>query len=137
MLEEKTNILLVEDNPDDVVLTLRAFKKNNIDVQVDVASDGEEALNYLDTREGNENELPRLVLLDLQLPKVGGLDVLKHIREHQGLRNLTVVVLTTSNLERDMDTAYSLGANDYIRKPLDLAEFNSIVKDLAGTYLGL
>ncbi|MFW5785424.1 MAG: response regulator [Chitinispirillaceae bacterium] len=137
MLEEKTNILLVEDNPDDVVLTLRAFKKNNIDVQVDVASDGEEALNYLDTREGNENELPRLVLLDLQLPKVGGLDVLKHIREHKGLRNLTVVVLTTSNLERDMDTAYSLGANDYIRKPLDLAEFNSIVKDLAGTYLGL
>ncbi|MFP4013061.1 MAG: response regulator [Chitinispirillaceae bacterium] len=137
MLEEKTNILLVEDNPDDVVLTLRAFKKNNIDVQVDVASDGEEALNYLDTREGNENELPRLVLLDLQLPKVGGLDVLKHIREHKGLRNLTVVVLTTSNLERDMDTAYSLGANDYIRKPLDLTEFNSIVKDLAGTWLGL
>lgn len=137
MLEEKTNILLVEDNPDDVVLTLRAFKKNKIDVQVDVASDGEEALNYLDKREGKEDQLPRLVLLDLQLPKVGGLDVLKHIREHQGLKNLTVVVLTTSNLERDMDTAYSLGANDYIRKPLDLAEFNSIVKDLAGTWLGL
>ncbi|MFP4164247.1 MAG: response regulator [Chitinispirillaceae bacterium] len=135
MVKENPEVLLVEDNPDDVVLTLRAFKKNNIDAQVEVATDGEEALKYFEKLDGKEKMLPQLVLLDLQLPKVGGLDVLKFIRQQKGLKDLAVVVLTTSNLEQDMDTAYSLGANDYVRKPLDLFEFNSIIKELAVTWL--
>ncbi len=137
MAVETNGVLLVEDNPDDVVLTLRAFKKNQIDAQVDVASDGEEALRVLQQRIEANQKLPALVLLDLQLPKISGLEVLKHIRENSDLKDLVVVVLTTSNLERDMSTAYKLGANDYIRKPLDLSTFNQIVKELSATWLGL
>ena len=127
-------ILLVEDNPDDVALTLRAFKKNNIANQVVVASDGQSALDWL-FGEGeyagrDTNELPAFVLLDLKLPKVDGLEVLRALRANPRTRLLRVVVLTTSREEQDVVESYSLGANSYIRKPVDFDEFRHVVGQL-------
>ena len=127
-------ILLVEDNPDDVALTLRAFKKNNIANQVVVASDGQAALDWL-FGEGefsgrDPTELPAFVLLDLKLPKVDGLEVLRAMRADPRTRLLRVVVLTTSREEQDVVESYSLGANSYIRKPVDFDEFLHVVGQL-------
>lgn len=124
-MTDKT-ILLVEDNPDDEALTLRAFQKNNITNTVAVARDGAQALDYL----AAATELPQLVLLDLKLPKVDGLEVLRRLRADARTRYLPVVILTSSTEERDLVESYRLGANSYVRKPVDFAEFIDAARQL-------
>ncbi|MBN1662979.1 MAG: response regulator [Deltaproteobacteria bacterium] len=135
-MKEKT-ILLVEDNPDDVELTLLAFRKNDISSKVVVANDGVEALDYLfgsGIHAGRDmNDLPAVVLLDLKLPKIDGMEVLARMREEEITRVIPVVVLTSSSEERDMMESYELGANSYIRKPVDFNRFTEAVK-LIGLY---
>lgn len=132
-MEEKM-ILLVEDNPDDELLTLRALKKNNIGNNLVVVRDGAEALDFLMCTGAYANrdshDLPQIILLDLNLPKVGGLDVLRRIRETQSMRLLPVVILTSSKEEQDLIKGYSLGANSYIRKPVDFNQFVEAVHQL-------
>jgi two-component system response regulator len=127
-------ILLVEDNPDDEALTVRALKKNNIKNEVFVAHDGEEALEYLFAAGrhsgGDPNTVPQLVLLDLKLPKVDGLDVLRQLRADERTKLLPVVILTSSNEEQDRLTGYDLGANSYVRKPVDFNQFMEAVRQL-------
>ncbi len=132
-------VLLVEDNPDDVELTVRAFKKNNISNHVVVVHDGAEALDYLfgAGSDGRPRALPEVVLLDLKLPKVDGLEVLRKIREHPRTRLLPVVVLTSSNEERDMVQSYQLGANSYVRKPVEFGEFLDASRQLGLYWLVL
>jgi CheY-like chemotaxis protein len=134
-------ILLVEDNPDDVALTLRALKKNNIANKVVVARDGEDALEYL-TATGRyagraATDRPEVVLLDLKLSKVGGLDVLRAMRADPQTRLLPVVVLTSSSEEGDVIASYDLGANSYIRKPVDFNQFVEAVRQLGLYWLVL
>ena len=127
-------ILLVEDNPDDVELTLRALKKNNIANDVVVAKDGVEALDYLFATglyEGRVlNEMPELILLDLKLPKVDGLEVLRRIRADERTELLPVVILTSSDEENDLINGYKLGANSYVRKPVEFSRFSEAVSQL-------
>ncbi len=134
-------ILLVEDNPDDELLTLRAFKKNNIVNEVVVARDGSEALDYLFgtcTYAGRDvSVMPQVVLLDLRLPKVNGLEVLRRLRANERTKLLPVVVLTSSDEERDVVDSYSLGANSYIRKPVDFDQFVEAVRHLGLYWLVL
>ena len=134
-------ILLVEDNPDDEALTLRALKSANIANEVVVARDGVEALDYLfgtgvhadrDTR-----AMPQVVLLDLKLPKMNGLDVLRRLRTDERTKPLPVVVLTSSDEERDIIDSYGLGANSYIRKPVAFAQFTEAVRQLGLYWLVL
>lgn len=132
-----SKILLVEDNEDDVELTLRAFKKKNVANQVVVARDGVEALDYLFGRNGKEKLVPALILLDLKLPKVDGIEVLKQIHENRGTKYIPVVVLTTSNEEDDIVKTYDLGAKSYIRKPVDFMEFTEAVGQLGIYWLML
>ncbi len=134
-------ILLVEDNPDDMALTLRALKKNNIANRVVVTRDGEEALEYL-TASGryagrSPSDLPEVILLDLKLPKVSGLEVLRAIRDNPQTRLLPVVVLTSSSEEQDVLASYGLGANSYIRKPVDFDQFMESVRTLGLYWLVL
>jgi two-component system response regulator len=127
-------ILLVEDNPDDEALTLRALKKHNITNEVVVAHDGAEALEYLfgtGRYAGRDLRLtPQLILLDLKLPKVDGLEVLGRIRADDRTRLLPVVVLTSSTEERDLVESYRLGANSYVRKPVDFTQFVEAARQL-------
>jgi len=127
-------ILLVEDNPDDEALTLRAFKKHNITNEVVVAHDGAEALEYLfgtGRYAGRDLEvMPQLILLDLKLPKVDGLEVLRQLRADDRTRLLPVVVLTSSTEERDLVESYRLGANSYVRKPVDCTQFVEAARQL-------
>jgi two-component system, response regulator len=127
-------ILLVEDNPDDEELTLRALKKNNIQNDVMIARDGAEALAYLfgtgAYADRDVSKLPSVILLDLKLPKVDGLEVLKQIRANEKTRFLPVVILTSSKEEQDVIKGYSLGANSYIRKPVDFSQFIDAVRQL-------
>ncbi len=134
-------ILLVEDNPDDEMLTIRALKKNKILNEVVVARDGVEALNFL-FAEGEHADRdislqPQVILLDLKLPKIDGLDVLKRIRADERTRLLPVVILTTSNEQRDIIASYELGANSYIRKPVDFDQFMEAVRQLGLYWLVL
>ena len=132
-------ILLVEDNPSDEALTLRAFKQNNISNDVVVARDGVEALDYLfgrGTYDGRDiHDVPQLLILDLKLPKVDGLDVLKELRGNEVTARLPVVILTSSSEERDIISAYDLGTNAYVQKPVDFMEFASAVKHLGMFWL--
>ena len=128
MMAEGT-ILLVDDSPDDVALTLRAFRTNNITNKVDVAPDGEEALNYL-LRDSERLPKPVLILLDINLPKVRGLEVLRRIREDERTRYLPVVMLSTSSEDSDIVASYALGANSYVRKPVVFNEFVDAVRVL-------
>ncbi|MBK7237757.1 MAG: response regulator [Sterolibacteriaceae bacterium] len=134
-------ILLVEDNPDDEALTLRAFAKNKIANPVVVARDGVEALDYLfgtGIHAGRDVAAkPSVVLLDLKLPRIDGLEVLRRIRADNQTRLLPVVILTTSKEQRDIFEAYSLGANSYIRKPVDFEKFIHAVGQLALYWLSL
>jgi CheY-like chemotaxis protein len=139
-MDNKT-ILLVEDNPDDEALTLRALKKNNILNEVVVAHDGVEALDYLFSNvkktSRNGKSMPEVILLDLKLPKVDGLEVLRRVRADERTRLLPIVVLTSSKEERDMIESYSLGANSYIRKPVDFVQFGNAVQQLGLYWLVL
>jgi two-component system response regulator len=134
-------ILLVEDNPDDEALTLRALKKSNILNEVVVARDGAEALDYLfgtGAHAGRDTRVqPEIVLLDLKLPRLDGLEVLKRIRADPRTRLQPVVILTTSNEERDVLSSYQLGANSYIRKPVDFEQFIDAVRQLGLFWLVL
>jgi CheY-like chemotaxis protein len=134
-------ILLVEDNPDDEALTVRALKKNNIANHVVVAHDGAEALEYLfgtGVYAGREiNVLPTLVLLDLKLPKVDGHEVLRQLRADERTKRLPVVVLTSSKEEQDLITSYNYGANSYIRKPVNFEQFTEAVRQLGLYWLVL
>lgn len=134
-------ILLVEDNPDDEALTLRAFKRSNIMNEVLVAHDGVEALDYLFAQgayaDRDPNQQPQLVLLDLKLPRVDGLEVLRRLRADARTRLLPVVVLTSSDEERDIVESYNLGANSYIRKPVDFTQFTEAVRQLGLYWLVL
>lgn len=116
------SLLLVEDNPMDVDLALRAFRKRKLANRVEVARDGEEALAWIPRWEAGEAR-PAVILLDLKLPKVDGLDVLRRLKGHPDLRGIPVVVLTTSAESADMHTAYQIGANSYIVKPVDFDKF--------------
>ncbi len=127
-------ILLVEDNPDDVDLTLRALKKNNVVNEVVVTHDGVEALEYLH-REGSR--LPEVVLLDLKLPRLDGLELLQRIRAEPRTRRLPVVVLTSSTEERDLIASYERGCNSFIKKPVDFAQFLEAVRQLGLYWLVL
>ena len=134
-------ILLVEDNPDDEALTLRALQKNNILNEVVVARDGEEALDYLFGTGAHARreaaDLPQVVLLDLKLPKVGGLEVLRQIRADKRTSLQPVVILTTSDEDHDVVAGYQLGVNSYIRKPVDFEEFIEAVRQLGLYWLVL
>lgn len=127
-------ILLVEDNQDDVDLTLRALAKQNIANDVEVVRDGAEALDFIFARGGhadrNAHQLPQLILLDINLPKVSGLEVLKRLRDNQLTRMVPVVMLTTSKEERDVVESYTSGANSYVQKPIDFKEFSEAVRQL-------
>lgn len=132
-MENKT-ILLVEDNPDDVELTLHALKKNNIRNEITVAIDGAEALDYLfgsgKYASRNLSNMPAIILLDLKLPKISGLEVLRRIRESEHTKLLPVVILTSSKEEQDIIDGYSLGVNSYVRKPVDFNQFAEAVNHL-------
>ncbi len=127
-------ILLVEDNPDDVELTLRALKKNNILNEVVVARDGVEALDYMfgtGAHAGRDlTDIPALILLDLKLPKMDGLEVLQRLRADNRTKLTPVVILTSSKEEQDVVNGYKLGANSYVRKPVDFVEFTKAVLQL-------
>ena len=129
----KKRMLLVEDNEDDIELTLRALRKNNLENEVVVARDGEDALHYLFQTGPHANdgaELPEVILLDLKLPGQSGLDVLRTIRSNARTKLLPVVVLTSSSEDRDMVESYKLGANSYVQKPVDFSEFLEATRQL-------
>lgn len=126
-------ILLVEDNPDDVALTMRALHRNNIRNQIVVAADGQEALDVLLPKDGRDGLRPALTLLDINLPKVSGLDVLRTIRDDPATSSIPVVVLTTSDEERDIVDSYRFGANSFVRKPVVFDEFMEAARVL-GVY---
>ncbi|MFZ3137687.1 MAG: response regulator [Thermodesulfovibrionales bacterium] len=134
-------ILLVEDSPDDVDLAMRALRKNKILNEVVVAGDGAEALDYLfgtGKYEGRDMSImPEVILLDLKLPKIDGLEVLKHLRADERTRLLPVVILTSSREEQDVINGYKFGANSYIQKPVDFDQFMEAVKDLGLYWLVL
>ncbi len=139
-MEEKY-ILLVEDNPNDVKLTLRAFEKSGISNRVEVVSDGVEALEYLhgtgEFAGRNHDSLPVVILLDLKMPRMDGIELLQRIRADERTRLVPVVVLTTSNEEKDRAESYALGANSYVRKPVKLSQFTEAVQQLGAYWLGL
>jgi len=134
-------ILLVEDNPDDEALTIRALKKNNIGNSLAVVRDGAEALEFLfctgTYANRDSRDKPELILLDLKLPKVDGLEVLRRVRADQRTQLLPVVILTSSREEQDLITSYKLGANSYVRKPVDFVEFVDAVRQLGLYWLVL
>jgi two-component system response regulator len=138
MLKSTTNILLVEDNPDDVELTLHALKKNNIINPIEVIRDGQEAVDYLFYKGNYSNSthpFPGLILLDLKLPKVDGIEILRRIKYDRKRKLIPVVVLTSSKEEKDVIESYNLGVNSYIRKPVDFDQFVETVKHIGFYWL--
>jgi two-component system response regulator len=138
---ENKMILLVEDNPDDEALTVRALKKNNIGNDLAIVRDGAEALEFIFCTgayaDRDPNDQPEVILLDINLPKVNGLEVLERIRADKTTHLLPVVILTSSKEEQDMIRGYSLGANSYVRKPVDFSEFIEAVRQLGLYWLVL
>jgi len=134
-------VLLIEDNADDIALTQRAFKKNNFDYELLVFNDGSKALNFLlakgEFKSRSASELPDLILLDLKMPHIGGLTILEGIRAYSKTRYIPVVVLTTSQEENDIINSYRLGANSYIRKPVDFNVFLEMIKNVGNYWLYL
>ncbi len=134
-------ILLVEDNPDDEVLTLRAFRKSNVANQITVARDGEEALDYLfgeGEYAGRDAKIqPAVILLDLKLPKIDGIEVLRRLRGNAQTHFIPVVILTTSTEEQDVVNGYRFGANSYIRKPVNFEEFMNAVQQIGFYWLSV
>ena len=141
MMQNQKTILLVEDSPDDVKLTPRGFQRNNIANPIVVAQDGIEALGYLFARGPHSDRagqpLPTLILLDLKLPRLDGLGVLRAIRADEKTRLIPVVILTSSREQEDVISGYSLGANSYVRKPVDFTEFMEAVKVLGIYWLAI
>jgi two-component system response regulator len=139
MIDQRADILLVEDNPNDVKLTLHAFKTANLANSVHVARDGVEALEFLFGAEpradGEIPEMPKLILLDLKLPRLDGHEVLKRIKGDSRTRGIPVVVLTSSSEERDVMRTYQVGANSYIIKPVDFEQFTESVRDIGKYWL--
>ncbi|MBN2103459.1 response regulator [bacterium] len=135
MMADNKSILLVEDNPDDEELTIRTLKKHHILNDVIVVRDGSEALDYLfgegEYAKRDLNVMPVIVMLDIKLPKVNGLEVLRRIRADERTKWLPVVILTSSDEERDLIESYKLGANSYVRKPVDFIQFQQAVEQLA------
>ena len=140
-MERSQIILLIEDNQDDVDLTLRAFDQNHIANQLVVARDGEEALAYLfgqgEDAGRSEHRMPEVVLLDLKLPKIDGLEVLRRVRSDERTRRIPVVVLTSSTEEQDVLRSYDLGANSFVQKPVDFVEFVAAARQLGLYWLAL
>jgi CheY-like chemotaxis protein len=140
---DKKIILLVEDNPDDIKLTQRAFMKSNIADKIDlrIAEDGQRALDYLFgsnlNKELNKGQLPSIILLDLNLPKINGLQVLERIRNEKATKLIPVIILTSSKEETDLTRAYKLGTNSYIRKPVDFEKFKTAIQQLGLYWVGL
>ena len=138
-MNRANTILLVEDNADDEELTLRAFKKSKVLNQVEVVRDGVEALDYLFATgvhaDRDPKALPAVILLDLKLPKLGGLEVLRRVRADERTRRIPVVVLTSSNEEKDILSSYGLGANSFVRKPVDFAQFMEAAQQLGMYWL--
>lgn len=122
-------ILLVEDNPMDLDLTLRAFNKKKFSNQVHVARDGEEALAFIPRWEAGE-ALPAVILLDINLPKINGLEVLRQLKAHERFRRIPVVILTSSREDKDLNTAYDLGVNSYIEKPVSFNKFMDVAEQI-------
>jgi CheY-like chemotaxis protein len=133
-MNRSVEILLVEDNPSDVELTLHALRKNKLVNNIRVVNDGEEALDFLFCRGayagGDPQPAPKLVLLDLKLPKVDGLEVLRQVKSDPGTKMIPVVILTSSREERDVVNGYALGVNSYIQKPVDFEQFRDVVKQI-------
>ncbi len=141
MFKDQVEILLVEDDPEDLELTMRALSGEHVGNRIQVARDGEEALDFLFCRaaysERDPDNHPKLILLDLKLPKVNGLEVLEQIKGHRGTKAVPVVILTSSKQEDDVVRCYDLGANSYIQKPVDFDQFQSTIKRLGYYWLRL
>jgi two-component system response regulator len=133
----KKTILLVEDNPDDVELTKLALKNEAIDCNLMVMSDGVEVIDHFSTTDKQTDEIPDIILLDLKMAKMGGLETLKHLRRHDKTKFIPVAILTSSDEETDIIESYNLGANSYIRKPVDFNEFRETIRILGKYWLKL
>jgi two-component system response regulator len=138
---EQKNILLAEDNPDDIELARRAFQKVNVNNNIVVTHDGAETLDYLSGKgkyqDRNTENLPHIILLDLKMPKVHGLEVLKHVRENEQTKYIPVIILSSSLDNKDIIRSYELGANSYIVKPIDFLKFSEVVQQIVIYWLTL
>lgn len=137
MSEFKKLILLVEDNKNDELLAIRAFRKATIQSNIDIARDGAEAIEYLFAEECDEKPTPELILLDLNLPKINGLEVLKRLKSDCNTSHIPVIIMTSSDEGSDIQNSYLLGANSYIRKPVDFQDFVTLISKLAVYWLSL
>lgn len=127
--KEKPRVLLVEDNPGDIRLTQEALKESKMDIHLDVVTDGEQAVDFLMKRGKHTDSIrPHIIMLDLNLPKKNGIEVLKEIKAHDSLKKIPVIVLTTSDADHDISKAYSLHANCYILKPVDFDDFAKVIR---------
>jgi CheY-like chemotaxis protein len=135
MIEKNTKILLIEDNPVDIDLTERAFKKQNINCTIEIAKDGEEACQALQLWEGGQTDPPNIILLDLKMPRMDGFDVLKVIKNSPTSRMIPIIVLTSSSDDTDINAAYHHGANSYLLKPIDYGQFLILIQTIADYWL--
>ncbi len=139
MIGNNKNILLVEDNKNDELLALRALSKSSVISNVSIARDGVEAVDFIfgDLDKNSCKALPELILLDLNLPKLNGLEVLKRLKSHELTAQIPVVIMSSSTEDSDINTSYKLGANSYLRKPVDFNDFSALISNLAVYWLEL